>query len=175
MDIEAVGTGQILTGLEVHAEVALVHLAGHLIRGQDHDDIGLGCSPSRLSDGEPGVFGFGPGGTAFLETDPDIHPAVTQVERVGMALAAIAEDGDLLALEQREVRVFVVIDVHAAFSLWGDFPLSSTASPWVAADKTCTPRCIATLPVRTVSLMPSGFSRVRMALSFSSSPVTSMM
>src|SRR5262249_42205960 len=157
-----------------HADVGLVHLARHLIGCEDHDDVSLGCSLGHLFHREASGFGLGPGRTAFLETDPHVHPAVTQIERMGVALAAITNDGDLLILQQREIRIFVIIDVHAAFSLWV-FPLSSTVSPLLeAADKTCVPRCIATLPVRTISLMPSGFSKLKKALIFSSSPVTSI-
>ena len=41
-----------------------------------------------------------------------LTPRVVQVLRVRMALRAVADDGDLLALDQRQVGVLVVIDLH---------------------------------------------------------------
>ena len=43
--------------------------------------------------------------------DHDVHAAIAQVERVRVALAAIADDGDRLALEQAQISVFFVIVV----------------------------------------------------------------
>src|SRR5207245_1625301 len=82
---------------------------------------------------------------------------------VGVSLAAVADDGDLLALERRERRVAVVVDVHDAAR---SFSLPSAA-------RTRVPRNIATLPVRTISRMPIGFSSSMSALILSSVPVTS--
>src|SRR5713101_326663 len=173
VNVKAVRAGEVLARFETHADVGLVHLACHLIGSEDHDDVSLGCGLGHLFHREASVLGLGPGRTALLETDPDIHPAVAQVERMGVALTAIPDDGGLLVLQQREIRIFVIIDIHAAFSLWV-FPLSSTVSPLPEeAARTCVPRCMATLPVRTISLIPSGFSKLSIALIFSSAPVTS--
>ena len=47
---------------------------------------------------KPGGFGLLGGGRAFAQGDGDfVDAAVAQVLRMGMALAAIADDGDLLA------------------------------------------------------------------------------
>ncbi len=55
---------------------------------------------------------------AFAQRDDDVrHTAVTQVHGVGVALAAIADNGDLLGLDQVNVRVAVVINAHGASSL----------------------------------------------------------
>src|SRR5262249_16084310 len=146
----------------------------HLIGREDHDDVGLGRSLGHLFHREARIFGLGPRSTALLDADPHVHPAVAQVECMRVPLAAITNNGELFVLEQREICICVIIDIHGAFSLW-DFPLSSTVSPLLEeADRTCVPRCIATLPVRTLSLTPSGFSKLRKALIFSSSPVTSI-
>src|SRR6266705_1675140 len=51
------------------------------------------------------------------EAQPYRHldPGLLQVLRVRVALRAVAEDGDLLALDERQVGVFVVIDFHLIF------------------------------------------------------------
>ena len=41
-----------------------------------------------------------------------LHAGIAQIERVGVALAAIADDGDLLALDQVQVGVAIVVDTH---------------------------------------------------------------
>ena len=174
MDVEAVSTGQAGPRPQPGFDIGLIHFAGHLVRGQNHDDIGLFGRLGDLLDQKTGAFGLGPRAAARLEGDPHVHAAVTQVERVGVALAAVADNGDLLVLEQGQVGVFVVVNIHAAFSLWIFRLLSSSVSPPLAADNTCTPRWMATLPVRTTSRTPSGLSSSRMAVILPSSPVTSM-
>jgi len=44
-----------------------------------------------------------------------LTPRFLQVERMGVALRAVAEDGDLLALDERQVGVLVVIDFQCDF------------------------------------------------------------
>src|SRR6185503_20563333 len=41
-----------------------------------------------------------------------LHAAVAQIQRMRVALAAIADDGDLLALDQVKVGVAVVVNAH---------------------------------------------------------------
>ncbi len=43
------------------------------------------------------------------------HAAVAQILRVGVALAAIADDDHLLALDQVHVGIAVIIDAHGSF------------------------------------------------------------
>ena len=45
-----------------------------------------------------------------------LDPGIAQVERMGMALAAIADDDDLLALDQVQVGVAIVVDTHLVTS-----------------------------------------------------------
>src|SRR3546814_15055159 len=52
-----------------------------------------------------------------------LHAAVAHVLRVGVALAAIADDSDLLALDQFLVGVAIVINLHVCL------PYSSSVTP----------------------------------------------
>jgi hypothetical protein len=83
---------------------------------------------------------------------------------VGVALAAVADDGDLLPLERVEGRILVVVHLHAHAARSLSFPSIVNVD---------VPRAMATLPVRTISVMPIGFSSSISALIFSSAPVTS--
>jgi hypothetical protein len=44
------------------------------------------------------------------QADAHVDAGVVQVQRVGVALAAVADDGDLPALDQRQVGVVVIGD-----------------------------------------------------------------
>ena len=43
---------------------------------------------------------------------------VTQIQRVGVALAAVADDGDLLALDEVQVGVAIVVNTHGLLTPW---------------------------------------------------------
>ena len=140
---------------------------------------------SRTS--SPAAFAFAHDALVSAQADADLDATVAQVLRVRVPLAAVSDDGDLLALEQRRVRVLVRVDVQSH-----SYPLVQTksaseprAQPTLvalrgererllgAAASTGEPRNIATPPVRTTSLIPNGRSRSMNAAILSSVPVTS--
>ena len=51
---------------------------------------------------------LGDRGGVLAQADDDVDAGVLEVERVGVALGAVADDGDGLAVEEREVCVVVV-------------------------------------------------------------------
>ena len=53
-------------------------------------------------------LGLGPALAALGEPDAHVDPAVAQAQRVGVALAAVSDDGDLAPLDDRQVGVVVV-------------------------------------------------------------------
>ena len=62
---------------------------------------------------EAGVFGLLARGRARTQRDGHFLDArIAQVLRMGVALAAVAEDGDLLAGDQVDVAIGVVINLH---------------------------------------------------------------
>ena len=87
-------------------------LVGH----QHHDDVGALDGFGDFGDLEAGLLGLVPGRTALAQADGDLHAGLVQVERVGVALRTVADDGDFLALDERKIGVLVVVDLH-------DFPL----------------------------------------------------
>src|SRR3970282_1290627 len=56
-----------------------------------------------------------------------------QVERMRVALRAVADDADLLALDQREVGVLVVVDLHEIPPGSGKTKMGSVPILWLAA------------------------------------------
>ena len=57
---------------------------------------------------EAGGAGLLDRGGVLAQPDDDVDPGVLQVQRVGVALGAVADDRDGLAVEETEVCVVVV-------------------------------------------------------------------
>ena len=58
----------------------------------------------------------------------DVDAGVLEVERVGVALRAVADDGDFFRLDEGEVCVCVVVGLcHlcSSFCVWGGYPSPS--------------------------------------------------
>ena len=122
VDVQAVGEGQGGALLQVVAELAVVDAGLHLVGSHDHHHVGVLGGLGRRQDGEavlpgPGVVG----GPCELRDGYVLDAAVAQIEGVGMALAAVADDGHLLGLDQIDVGIAIVIDTH------GDIPSQKTS------------------------------------------------
>ena len=84
------------------------------IRGQQHDHVrplgGLRVSLDLEASLASLVCGLG----AFAQADDHLDTGLAQVLRVRVALGAVADDGDLLRLDQGQVCVVVVehVDCH---------------------------------------------------------------
>src|SRR5262249_49213707 len=163
VDVEAVAEGEVVDLGQPWGDVGLESVAARPVRHQDHHDVGFLRRRRRVDDAQPLALRLRAGGAVAAEPHAHVAAAVAQVERMGVPLASVADDGDLLALERLEARVLVVIDVHAARSLSFPSPVRGRAS-----------RNRATFPVRTISFMPIGLSSSRSAPILSSVPVTSI-
>ena len=58
---------------------------------------------------EAGLFGLLPGRRAFAQADAHVAPRVPEVERMGVPLAPVTDDGHLAALDDPGVDVLLVI------------------------------------------------------------------
>src|SRR3546814_2074204 len=95
MEVEAVREGERGAGLQIVGEVVIIDFRLMLVGGGDHDDVGPGGGVLVGHDLEARAFGLLCGRRTGTERDRDLaHAAVAQVLRVGVALAAIADDGD---------------------------------------------------------------------------------
>ena len=98
VDVEAVGEHQQLAGAQVRRDLRVVDLLLRGVRDEHHDHVRVAnrvrdvCHPqSRLLRDRAAAR---PG----RQADHDVDARLVQVERVGMALAAVADDGHGLAL-----------------------------------------------------------------------------
>src|SRR3954452_1848172 len=103
---EAMGEEHRGAGFEVGLDLALVDALLHVVGKEDRDEL---CALHSCGDGfhrEPGFLRGAPRIAPETQPDLDLHAGVAQVERMGMALAAIADDGHF-AVEQIEIAVAV--------------------------------------------------------------------
>ncbi len=165
MHVQAVREGQRRAGLHVRAELLAIQVALALIRGQHHHDVGPFGALGRVHDLQAGGLGLGHAGGAGAQADGEVlHAAVLQVLRMGVALAAVADDGDVLPLDQVHVGVAIVVDAHGSRS----FSAVEVRVVIVRA-----PRASAAIPVRETSARPRSRIRSMKASSFSDAPVSS--
>ena len=100
----------VLPGVSLSLMLVAVDAALVLVGREDHDDVGpLGGVGDGL-DLEALLLGLLGRLRAVLEGDDDLDARVAQVLGVGVALRAVADDRDLLALDERQVGVGVVED-----------------------------------------------------------------
>ena len=113
MDVEAVREGEGGAGAQIALDVVLPDRGLMLVGREDHQDVGPFGRFLVRQHLEAGALRLGGRSRAGAERDGNfLHAAVTQVLRMGMALRAIAEDGDLLAGDQVQIGVAIVIDTH---------------------------------------------------------------
>jgi hypothetical protein len=119
-DVEAVAEEQRRTLAQVGLDLVRVDGPLHLVRREDDDEVGLLDRVGDREDTQALGLGLGLGLGALGQADAHVDAAVTQVERVGVALAAVADDGDLAPLDDRQVGVVVVEHLgHGSASPFG--------------------------------------------------------
>ena len=120
VDVEAVCEGQGGARLDVRLDVVLPDSLLVLVRGQDHDDVGLGSGFRNALDFQTLLLGEFHGLRVRTQADDDVDTGVTQVERMRVALRAVTDDCDLLAVENRKIAVVFVPDLccHVAHSFY---------------------------------------------------------
>ena len=116
MDVEAVGEHKRRALLHVVVQVLAVDVALQFVGGEHHDEVGPFGGLGDFHHLEAGGFRLLGRGRTLAERNGDFLDAgILQVERMGVALAAIADDDDLLALDQVQVGVAIVINTHGSF------------------------------------------------------------
>src|SRR5262249_37614525 len=111
MDIKTVTEREVRSRLQIWADLLSIDCRLRLIRCEDHDHIGRLHGIGDRHDLEPALLRLAPG-TAFAKADHDRHTAFFHVERMGMALAAVTDDGDFLARDLLKIGIFIVINLH---------------------------------------------------------------
>src|SRR5690349_16225895 len=183
-DVEAVAEDEGVARGQRRLDLLGVELPLVLVGGEDHDQVGL---LGRLARGEHAqALGLRLVAAlrAGLQPDPDVDAGVAQGQRVGVALAAVADHRDVLALDQAQVGVVVVEHLShwgLSFIVWccgnvgGQVAIAETGAGtatgrWVRSLIEREPRPIATIPDCTSSRMPNGSSTRSRSASLSALP-----
>ena len=109
MNIESVGEHEHVPGGQVGGNVLLIDVGLNLVVNQDHDDIAPLGGLSHSLNLKTGLLGAGPVFGALPQTDAHVAAGVLQVHRVGVALGAVADNGDLLAVQIIDVAVLFIV------------------------------------------------------------------
>src|SRR6266403_5667746 len=99
-NVEAVREHEGLAGLEIWRNGVAIEFGLLGVRCKNHDHIGPSRGFGGRIDGEAFFFGFGAGGAALGKSHADRYATVTQIERMCVALRAVADDGDFLCLNE---------------------------------------------------------------------------
>ena len=98
--------------LQVGLDVLLVDVGLDLVRQEHHDDICVLDGVSELRDLEAVLLGLVPGLSVLPDSDRHIDPGVVEAQSLGPSLGPVSQDGDFLAVEDFQVRIFIVIKLH---------------------------------------------------------------
>lgn len=108
MHVEAVGESQGAAVLQVRADFRLIYVSLFFIGDEDHGHIGfldgLGDGLDRQARLARRFDGF----AALVQADHHVDAAFLQVQRMGVALAAVTDDSDFFALHDIPVDILIV-------------------------------------------------------------------
>ena len=99
VDREAVAEHQHVAGGDPVLDARLPDLAVQLVGDEHHHDVALAGGVSRLDHAQAVALRRGDAAGLGTQADDDRDAGVLQVQRVGMALRAVADDRDGLAVE----------------------------------------------------------------------------
>lgn len=108
MDIEAVSESEGAAVFQVRSNFFCVDISLFFVRNQDHCNIGFFYGFRNGFNFKASCLGFGDGFAAFIQTDDDIDAAVFEVQRMGVALAAITDDCDFFAFHYIPVYILII-------------------------------------------------------------------
>jgi hypothetical protein len=119
VNVEAMSEGDGGTRLDVGLDVVGPDGALVLVGGQDHDHVGLGGSLGHGLDLEALLLGEVDRLGGRTQADDHVNTGIAQVQRVGVALGAVADDCDFLAFEDGKIAVVLIPDLCCHY--WHSF------------------------------------------------------
>ena len=111
-NVEAVRERERLAVGEVLLHMFVVDLLLFGVGRQHHDDVGPLRRVGERLHVETGFFRLGDRRRAVAQSDDHVDAGVLQVQRVGVTLAAVTDDRNFLAADDRDVGVLVVVNVR---------------------------------------------------------------
>src|SRR5579859_1319225 len=114
-NVEAVGEHERFAGREMGSDGVAIEFGLLGVGGENHDHIGPGSGFGGSVDKKSFLLGFGSGRAARWQSYTDGDAAVAEIQRVGVTLRAVTEDGDLFGLDKSEVCCIVVVEICHSF------------------------------------------------------------
>ena len=186
--------GQTGSILEMGRNVLSIDCRLGFVRRQQHHHISALHRVCCRHDLEPTLLGLPPRCT-LPEPNRHIHPTVFQIQGMGMSLTTIPDDRYFLTADVLKIGIPIIVNLHvqllkSGYGRWAidygenlqpalaysPLPIAyslATRFGWAATGRTGS-RAIATRPVLTNSLMPSGCNRLMIPSIFLVSPATSI-
>ena len=115
VNVEAVGEHEQLAGGQVGADLLGVELGLALVGGEDHHHVGPFGDLGGRADFQAGLLRLADGLGGRLQADLHLDAGILEVESVGVALGAVADDGYLLGLNQGQVGILIVVSLRHDF------------------------------------------------------------
>ena len=103
------GEGQGIALHQVGLDVPLVDVGLDLVVDEHHHDVAPLGGVGHGHHLQAGSLRLGPALRALPQAHADLAAGILQVQGMGVALGAIADDGDLLAVEVVDVAVFLIV------------------------------------------------------------------
>ena len=108
VDVEAVSKGQGFALGQVGLDALLVQGSLLFVVDQDHDHVGNLGGLVAVHDLHALSLSLGPALGAGIQADYHVHTAFLQIQRVCVALGAVADDGNGLACQLLEITVLLI-------------------------------------------------------------------
>ena len=112
VNVETVGEHQRLPRQQVRRDGLPVHLGLQVVWDQHHHDVGIAGDVGDEPHLQTVPLRLGHAAAALVQAHLHADAAVMQVQRVGVALAAVSDYADRLALQQRHVGVVLVVHLY---------------------------------------------------------------
>lgn len=113
MNVEAVCESNSSAVTDVAGDVGLVDVSLEFVRGRHHDEVAPLGSFSNGHDLEAIGFSLLDGRRTGLQSNNDVLRAgILQVQRVSATLGAVADDNDVLCLDEVEICITIIINAH---------------------------------------------------------------
>ena len=109
VDVEAVGKHQHIALLQIGGDILLIDGGLHLVIDQHHDDVAPLGGVGHGHHLQTGILGVLPVLRALTQAHTYVTAGILQVQGMGVTLGAVADNGDLLAVEVVEVAILCII------------------------------------------------------------------
>ena len=122
MHVEAVGEEQRRALLHVGGKIVLVDIGLKFVGRHHHHGVGPFCRFGSRHHLEARGLRLLCAGAGTGRDDDLLHAAIAHIERVGVALRAEADDGDLLVGDEFQIGIPIIIDAHSLAPAYYRFP-----------------------------------------------------